>query len=216
VDIKKLAVPLILVLIIVVGAVVFTLRKPSSGSKPNSADSSLSPAADGSSIKTTPQSGTFSTFLSFTVPQKCTFNSPTDSKVVGTVYLNNGVMRADISVPASDSSAISSHMIVEKNYSYIWQDGQTQGVRIAFDAQAQTRDPQPGTVDPNTGVTYICEPWIVDPQMLTRPEKMIFTDLSKLVLPTGLPSGNAEACAACNDLADDQSKMVCLVRLKCK
>ena len=214
-DIKKLALPLIAILVVVVAAGAFFLRKPPGSNTPGSADSSLTPSP-AENIKTAPQAGTFNTFLAFTVPQKCTFTSGDTSGVEGTVYLNNGLMRADISVAASGSSAITSHMVVEKSYSYIWQDGQTQGVKIAFDSQAQTRDPQPGTVDPNTGVNYVCEPWTVDSSLFARPDKMIFTDLSKMILPTGLPSGNSEACAACNGLADDQAKTVCLTRLKCK
>lgn len=166
-------------------------------------------------IQTSPQTGQFRNFLSFTVPQKCTFSSTdSGSEFSGMVFLNNGKIRADMSVPASGSSVIS-HMLVEKPYSYIWLEGSVQGIVIEFENQTQTQIRQDGTVDPNLIVNYLCQPWTVDDTLLSRPEKMKFINLTNLILPTTLPSGNTQTCAACNDLADDQAKNVCLVRLKC-
>ncbi len=214
---KKFIIPVIVILLLTLVAVGYFLLKPQSTSKVGDiSTTAISPTPATGTVNTSPQSGTFKSFLSFTFPQKCTFSSSADqANTSGTVYLDNGKMRADFSVKAANETT-SSHMFVDKSVAYIWMDGQAQGVKIAFDAQSQTTNPQEGTVNPDTGINYICEPWTVDAAYLKTPEKMKFIDLSSQIFPTTLPSGDSEACDACAGITDDQSRNVCLTQLKCR
>lgn len=214
---KKIFIPVVVLLLLSLVAGGYFLFQPQPGSKTSDAISAtVSPTPITGAVNTAPQSGTFKSFLSFTFPQKCTFSAAEGQEATsGTVYLNNGKMRADFVAKIADETT-SSHMLVDKSVSYIWMDGQTQGVKIAFDAQAQTINPQQGTVNPDAGINYICEPWVVDDAFLKTPEKMKFIDLSSQIFPTTLPSGDTEACDACATITDDQSRNVCLTQLKCR
>lgn len=167
--------------------------------------------------------------------QRCTFaNKVENSESSGVVYVAGGKMRGDFTSLAAGQTT-QSHMIVDGETSYVWQDGSSQGMKISFaDMNAQSGQGSNRSVDVNEKVGYSCGAWAVDASMFALPAGVEFSDLSALLPPGGMPSlegkpgtidpsagtvpagsPGAAQCAMCAQAPDEDSRAQCLAALGC-
>lgn len=146
----------------------------------------------------------------------CTFSTTTadGSQTSGTIYATSGMVAGDF-VTNTASQAINSHMIVKDNASYVWTDLSTQGFKTTVGAGA-TSTTSTGGVDYDAQMNFACQPWTPTGTHFNVPTNITFTDTASMTAPgsgSGT-SGNAQQCAACNQLTGS-AKTQCLAALKC-
>ena len=154
--------------------------------------------------------------LNYASNQKCTFSDP-ESGSSGVVFGSSQSVRVDFSAGEGQAN-LNSHMISDGANMYLWFDSETKGFKTSladiekFSKQAYGIADK--TVDINSEVEYECDPWTVDPGMLTIPLNIEFTDFSAMLQGTTLPTGSAvdeglldetkaAQCAACETLPDE-------------
>lgn len=214
-DRRILASIVVAIIIVIVGGY-FTLRpqnKPQSETANVSETNSPAPTAAAltqMSLKTLFESGG---------SKKCTYSDNTDNMMSsGTVYLANSKMRGDFDTQASGQT-FHSHMITDQTTSYIWTDGQPQGIKMTMD-KIPSPNPSAKTqsgVDINKNFNFKCDNWSADESLFTTPSDIKFQDFSSMMAPSkpgASATGNTSQCAACNSLSGD-AKTQCLKALSC-
>lgn len=176
--------------------------------------------AENKEVAPTVEPKSLSELLASGLSQKCTYAvaDPTNP-MQGTVYIGGGKTRGDFTVNAGDKT-INSHMIVDGSISYLWTDGQTQGIKMTFDPNAQ---PKSGSATQSSGVDlkqkfdYKCSIWSTFENRFELPTGVKFTDFSSMALPKTNPESVSPAvnkCTACSYLTGDQ-KTQCLSSMGC-
>jgi len=161
------------------------------------------------------QSGSLRQLLAGGIAQKCTFSSEATQ---GTVYMSGGKMRGDMKTTADDKTIVS-HMLVDGTTTYIWMDDQTAGYKMSWEnsTPAPTGEARPG-FDPDRDVDYDCGVWVTDGSQFTLPTNVTFSDMSKIITPSGMAPkttpGSQSQCDACNNLTGT-AKTQCLTALGC-
>ena len=161
---------------------------------------------------------TLKDLLGMGIAQKCTYDG-------GTIYITGSKLRGDFE-SISQEKVIKSHMIVDNNVSYIWTEGETSGIKMAFDdsdfKDEGTTDNTTENVgfDPSAPLNYSCSAWIVDGSYFELPKGVNFTDMSAIFTPE--TSGTTEngnvsnsQCSYCNMLSGED-KESCLSSLNCE
>lgn len=162
------------------------------------------------------------------VPQKCTYSSTNDSgSTQGTSYVADGKVRADFTSTLAGKSS-TSHIISDNKITYMWTDGEKNGVKMTIPEGQASYSPVPESsdgsykqADLDQKADYDCSAWIPDSSVFTPPSDVTFTDLSEMYKPTQVqqgPSGGSEsssACSYCNNLTGSD-KTQCLAALNCK
>jgi hypothetical protein len=121
----------------------------------------------------------------------CTYTGTADEDVnEGTVYVAGGRMRGDFTSTVEGVTTMS-HMMVDNNTTYVWSDGEPQGMMMAWtqeDAEAmveeveETEETEATTpFDPDEEVDYDCEPWREDASMFTLPQGVEFVDFQAMM-----------------------------------
>ena len=140
--------------------------------------------------------------------QQCTFNNPDSKESMGTVYVSGGKVRGDFTVSVQGKD-MTTHMIGDGTNSYIWTDGQTTGIKMAFDPATEVQNSNTPTqsngVDVNAKMNYNCESWTADQSKFEVPTTVTFTGIN--VPKTGtVVKGSTESdmkiqqCAACDNI----------------
>lgn len=208
---KKLVIIVIVLLLLGVGA--FFMFKSKKGS-----NSGISPVTSGAqSVKDLIAAG---------IPQKCTFTSTEGgASTQGTTYVAAGKVRGDFG-STIDGKASVSHMISDGETTYIWQDGQMNGVKMEIpkdsqgEASTQPVDTSVGKqADLDQKMDYDCSAWIPDTSLFSPPSDVTFTDLSQMyTAPTnttpGTGSNGGSQCSYCDALTGDD-KTQCLAAFNC-
>lgn len=167
-------------------------------------------------------SGSLQDLLATNQKLKCTYSySDTETNLTseGTIYLSDEKMRGDIS-SNMEGTTYQSHMIKTGDEVYVWQDGETQGMKMNFTElenqgymEASEQDTATTTVDLTTSYDYDCSNWIPDNKMFEAPAEVTFSDLSDLINSVDIQNV-PQGCDACNSLSG-QGKEQCLQVLKC-
>jgi hypothetical protein len=221
---KKVIIGVAVLIVLAVGGYLMM----SKGSKNNSQAPSTSPASTAEATPTqAAQKNSIKDLLAKNISQTCTFNTSSENTSdQGTVYMDNGKVRADIDVTAN-STLTKTHIIADGKTSYVWVEGRSTGFKMAFDVQAT---PEPGADSSSTGSLYAnakynydCKPWVVDSSLFTVPTSIRFMSLgtaqpNATTQPGGTSGTSGDTstqCAYCENLTGD-SKTQCLTALKCK
>lgn len=168
----------------------------------------MKPASPSSSTETTQSTttkGSLRSLLSLGQNTTCTIANPDGS--TGTVFVSAGRVRGDFDTQ-TDKGAMMTHMIQSDGYMYLWQEGETQGMKVKFDETTSTTDQTTqGNVDLDSEVDLSCVPWVTDGSKFTPPSGVVFTELSAM-----LQSDDAKKAmqAACEQITDPQAKATCL------
>jgi hypothetical protein len=215
---KKTVMIVVIVLILLLGLGGFMLSR-----KKSPAGMSTTSPATGEQTQPVTEKKSLRDLLSLGQSLQCTYTLPADSGAgtsTGTVYVSGKQMRSDISMDIQGKTTVS-HVIVTGDTSYIWVDGQTQGMKMTIDPSATpvpTITGTPQSVDWDSRIDYNCSPWSVDSAMFELPSDIKFSDFSQMmVLPTGMVGGGSPAannCSVCDSLSGE-TKTQCLTALGC-
>jgi hypothetical protein len=114
-----------------------------------------------------------------------------------------------------------SHMIIMDNTNYLWTEGGSTGIKMAFDQNATpapvTSNTATNSFDANALNNYKCSPWIVDSSKFVLPAGVTFRAFSMpATSASSVPTtgSNSSNCSYCDSLTGD-SKAQCLTALKC-
>lgn len=172
--------------------------------------------------------------MAMTANQSCSFSD--DMGNSGTLYSGGGSVRVDAQ-SMHDDAPVTSHLVSDGNYMYLWGDDSTEGMKMGIneieEAQANTSSQYntPKAFDVNESVNYECNPWSVDDTMFALPSNITFTDFSKMmedamnsmndsVMEGTESNGNSDesmqaACAACDNLSGEAATQ-CRASLNCQ
>ncbi|MFA5933431.1 MAG: hypothetical protein WCV81_04110 [Microgenomates group bacterium] len=209
---KKL--PLIIGVIVLLGGLAaFMLLSKGKNVTPQSQSTQTIPTEqEQETPKPTVQPKSLKDLLALGKTQSCTFTDGSNSKT--SIFFANNKMRGDFEA-TSEKSVMKTHIIVDGQTSYMWIDGQTMGYKMSVDkATAEQTNTQQNQIDLNKQADYNCKDWTVDSSVFNLPTGINFTDLSKLIAPTGADGGNSAQCAACDTL-QGEAKTQCKTALKC-
>lgn len=216
---KIISVVVILILLALGVLAVVMMKKPST--------KTATPNETPSTVTETPKtaSGTLKALLTGSKAQKCTFVNSTDKTTVNaTIYASGGKMRGDF-VSTSEDFNVTSHMIVDSSFSYIWTEKTNQGFKFPIeDKVGVTPAPNTNSVDLNQSFDYTCTDWTVDNSLFVLPTNINFQELKiPTMSPTKAagttPSGNQKSkgsqCAVCDNLPAGEAQDACKTQLKC-
>lgn len=138
-----------------------------------------------------------------------------DTSYTVTIYMDNSQVRGNIAT-VNSGQLVNSHMIMLANETYIWTEGQNNGIKMTLNSTAPVTTPIPGQsggVNLDEKAEYRCLPWIADQKVFNLPTGIQFSDFSKMAVPSGV-TDTTDKCAACNPLSGD-AKTQCLSALGC-
>ena len=204
----------LIVLVLGIGLYLFT-RSP----KPNPQQPVTSEQASAAPTETPAQEtkGTFKDLLAQRKDVSCTI-AYTDIQGNGTIYVSSPKFRGDISMQISNQP-LTSHIISDGTYMYMWTDNSTKGTKIKMDLNqtpppATSSSSQNQMSDLNKEVNFKCTPWTVDSSKFALPTDVQFSDFSNIKVPAQKGS-NVPAVdkSVCNNIADPNAKAACLKAL---
>lgn len=147
--------------------------------------------------------------------QECTFQSSEDGYTSsGTVYVDSdNRMRGDFTTMGPDGTD-NSHMIVMQNDSYIWSNGEAQGLKMTFNPNDTTDDyggsetDMPNdAINPNENYDFSCKSWRTDNSKFELPPGVEFIEWTMPEVPA-MPSSEI-----CNQIPEP-GKTECLNALQ--
>jgi len=211
----------VIVAVIVVAGGIFLFMRGENGTEDNeNGQTALNNGSDNGSLST-PK--TLREAMEEYEEQQCTYSDEFGS---GIIYVGNGAMRGDFTT-VSSSGEIDSHMIVDNDAVYVWQDGEAQGFTMALSAMQEVEGDQ--SVDIDKEQDFECNDWNVDRDKFDLPPGVTFTDYSDLMMQTQnqnqitvpAPGQNPQEdllqqqCSVCATLPDAASQEQCRVTLSC-
>ncbi len=133
--------------------------------------------------------GTLSALLARGESLECAVQSARarEQSLVGTVFIDDGVLRADMMTDVSASTTVSS-IIVKDNWIYFWAEIAGEMIGVKFDL-ATVNDPEAPAVPESREVAtlyepvrYSCTQWnAVDRSVFVPPGDILFRDLSTIM-----------------------------------
>ncbi|MEK9200917.1 MAG: hypothetical protein AAB909_03015 [Patescibacteria group bacterium] len=195
----KVIVAIAIALALLGGGAFFVLRKPASTDNQQLTTDNSQPSS--------PQS--LRDLFASAVAQTCTF-SDAESNSAGTVYVSEGLVRGDFEVKSGET-VTTNHMIMSDNTIHFWQNGSTEGFKMALVLPSGTEVDSTTTatnqVDLDKEVDYSCSVWVADQSKFTLPADVTFTD------PSAMMKG--VDCSACDSVPEGTARTQCLTALKC-
>ncbi len=137
-------------------------------------------ASTTTSTKPTSKKIAFSEFIKQGGSYKCMVTQTVATMTtMGTVYLDNGKVKAEFEVSVAGQT-ISTSMIIRDGYSYTWtSNSPTKGfkTKIATGGQGNSSTGTKGTIvwDGSQIGDYSCEPWVAEASMFEIPKTVTFT-----------------------------------------
>lgn len=109
----------------------------------------------------------------------CNISMP-DQQGSGKVFVSGTKVRGDFTMQV-DGKELSSHMVSDGAYIYVWTDTSNQGTKFKTDTKAPTASNQPQTTDLDKEVDLNCSNWSLDNSKFTVPGNIQFSDLSQMM-----------------------------------
>jgi outer membrane lipoprotein-sorting protein len=161
---------------------------------------------------------TIKSLLASATPKQCNYSDHTVTTTInGTIYVAGGKASADFQME-SPKGPITSHMISDGTYVYVWTSTMTQGFKMPL-SQATANAQTSQTLDVNKTFNFTCKDWITDSSKFALPANITFTTVT---LPNTSPAavnttpGASPACSACDNIPAGAQKTACLTALHCK
>ncbi|GEM_PF-1559752 len=199
---KQVGIIVGIILVALIGAGVFGIMQMKKNPTPNTTNTTSS--AGNESIKSSIQG-----LLTSGQSKTCKISYP-DQAGSGTVYVTDKRMRTDFSMKDAKNMDMTSHMIIDETYAYIWTDSAPQGTKIKIETFKQVPGQSTQAADITKQVDMQCSPWTVDNSKITVPSNIQFTDLSTAVKgaqTTTTPINNIQS--SCAQMTDPAAKAVC-------
>jgi len=179
--------------------------------------------ANPQTVKRNAVRGTILSLLDGGQSVSCTVALP-DNKGTGTFYVASSKKFAgDINSKGTDGKDITTHMISDGTYVYVWSAAMPMGIKMNLSAaknvanNAQTNQ----TIDMNQNVDMQCGPWAVDDSKFAVPSNIQFRDMSQLlqqaqpqtVAPQTGNTGTTKT-SPCDQITDPTVKAACVKALQ--
>ena len=154
---------------------------------------------------------------------KCAFSQDlVGSKMTGTIYIDGGFIRTDITTSNKTEPNKLSHTIIRDDYMYLWYDKNVTGMRlIAKPNNAETIESTPsqsssqilalqnlvGLLDTSN---YKCEEWEADSFKFVLPPEVTFIDAAEFAKEL-----SKQLCQKCDAENTEASRLLCKKELEC-
>jgi hypothetical protein len=159
--------------------------------------------------------GSFLDLLAKGKSVKCTFSSTDEDQTsTGTTYVSGSKSRSDFEV-TYDEGTMTSHMVSDGKWFYVWSDGTPQGAKMEIAAvqEAETASKQVNNTS-NAAVEdydFKCSSWRADSDSFVIPADIEFVDMTQLFKSTSNtngaePTDPSSSCAACEYAPDEEAK----------
>lgn len=138
----------------------------------------------------------------------------------GVVYIAGGRMRGDFKSEGTPAGTVTSHMVNDGAYSYVWSDAAGQGIKMKFEAAANANAGAAPGVAANwdDSLSYKCSPWGADESLFSPPANVEFLDAAALggmgVSAAAGAGAGAGQCASC-DSVPEAARAQCRAALGC-
>jgi hypothetical protein len=153
----------------------------------------------------------------------------TGNQTTGTIFVagQGQKMQGDFTVSLADQAPMTSHLIHDGEYNYIWSDGQAQGIKMKIDPENEALFPEQGEesenqIDETTPVDFDCRRWNVDESKFVPPATVTFVNFSAqlegFMAPsaTGNDSSSAQdKCGVCDQVPAGAARDQCLQAMGC-
>lgn len=210
----KLIIAAVVVAILVILAVLFYTQM-SKKSPQSSQGAAVSEQEGTPEVATT--KGTIANLLGSGKNVMCQMDYSNESdSTEGTAYVSGEKMRGDFTIETADGTTMTSHMIRDDQYSYIWTDDNSKGTKIKVEVTADIEEKaKPQTqqtgVDVDKEVDLDCSNWTVDNSMFIPPTSIEFTDFSQTLKQVQEQSENVKDLqqSVCDQITDPQAKAAC-------
>ncbi len=154
---------------------------------------------------------------------KCAFSQDLiNSKVVGIIYVADGLIRTDITTSDKSEPNKLSHTIIKDNYMYLWYDKHVAGMKLAIKPNnTDTIESTPSqdslqilTLQNLTELlgtaNYKCEEWETDSFKFVLPPEINFVDTKEFAEEL-----SRQICQRCDAEDTEASRLLCRKELKC-
>lgn len=182
-----------IVAIIVILGVIYFATKGGGNSEVASNTSSQSTAQQES------DAGSIKELIAADKDRHCTFTlNEQEGSSAGDIYVGNKKMRGDFTTKVANVET-KSHMIYDGATSYVWMDGQSNGFKMALDAN-QSNTNQSQTVDVNKDFNFDCDSWSPDSSKFELPSGVTFSEMPNFTMPN-----NVNAAASNSNSVDTKA-----------
>ena len=218
---KWLIIAVVVVLIALVGLVGYKLMS-SNKTVPQAKTQTTTQTAQPQTMQKNAVRGTILSLLDGGKTVTCTVTL-TDNKGTGTFYVASAKKFAgDINSVGTDNKPITTHMVSDGPFVYIWSAAMPMGIKMNLSAarnaanNAQTSQ----SFDMSQNVDMQCNPWIVDESKFTVPANVNFTDMSNLTNPAGSTTvapktgAGTTGTSPCDAITNPTAKAACQNALK--
>lgn len=136
----------------------------------------------------------------------CEMNTNDDQGITtGKINISGQKMMGDFQLTYSDGKEISSHMMNDGEFTYMWSSATPQGTKIKNDAVTPAKsDKSQTSLDQDKEVDMNCSDWTPSTDSFTVPRDVEFLDMSNMM------KGIREKSSVCDAVTDPQAKAVCL------
>jgi len=155
----------------------------------------------------------------------CTITNP-DNKGTGTVYVaSNKKFAGDFASKGTDGKDITTHMISDGTYVYVWSAAMPMGIKMNLTAAKNAANSAANNqaVNVNQNVDMQCAPWTVDNSKFTVPTDVKFSDFSNLLQGQSAPATTTVApktgagttgASPCDQITNPTAKAACTKALQ--
>jgi hypothetical protein len=136
------------------------------------------------------------------------------SEVDMKIYVAEGKIRQDQTV-SSDGQTIDSHTLIRDGYSYSWEDGKNEGIKMYVGEMGEQSVNNPQSVNLNLpeGFKMNCRKSIDDYSVFETPSNVVFQTFMD---ESGGVYGTKEICAMCDIMESEALKQACRMDLNCQ
>lgn len=185
-DMKKFLPVIIIVLILLVAGVGYYMYSQKGSAKPSTANTAQQNTSMFSSIKDA---------LSKSLSLQCTFSDETGRQT--TAYIKAGAVRADVVGKNPSEQYNNSSVIMKDKKLYMWDTVKKQGITMTLnDENLPTGTVNSGSGSPSQNSAgdmmaalekykNDCKPAVISDSLFVAPTDVTFSDLSKMMQPTG-------------------------------
>lgn len=142
----------------------------------------------------------------------CTYDSAESGK--GTIYASKGKARGDFEVTTEGRTSLG-HMIADETTGYFWMEGETSGMKMMMNSEAEVNNNENQGVDPNKNYDFRCNSWRADDSVFNPPANVEFREFTIPALPAASTSTeiDVDPSAICNSLSEP-AKSQCFSSIK--
>jgi len=170
-------------------------------------------------LKTDNNKKTLADLIKLDKNQMCVFKDE-ETNSEGNLYISSSNFRGDFKAMVDDTE-VSSHVIADNDYIYIWSDGEEKGFKYSIskalgEEEGYSSSENSNPIDLNEQIDYECNDWNPDASMFYLPTDIEFQSLESMMEDTMEKAGmdKETMCQTCDNLPEE-SQASCRQNLGC-